>query len=171
LSPNLEEFKNYDAVISKCASSLLTELKEEQLRFLNRILNSPKKINRIFRASEHDFSSAAFHTKCNGVTDTLVLVRTEFGKTIGGFTNHAWNSSNTYVNDPNSRTFLFSLDLKEKYTPVKYDQLIYPHQSYGPCFGGGHDLCLYDQCHINSSYANFPFSYNLEGEKKYDNGK
>ena len=34
--------------------------------------------------------------------------------------------------------------------------------SYGPTFGGGHDIYLSDKCNENNgSYTNFPHSYNL----------
>ena len=45
-------------------------------------------VQRLFRASEHDFSPAAFHHYCENKEDTLVLVRTKYGKTIGGFTHY-----------------------------------------------------------------------------------
>jgi hypothetical protein len=125
LSPNLSDLKNYDSILVKCSASLVEELKAEQHQFLSKILNNPKRIELIFRGSEHEFKAEAFHERCDGITDTLTLVRTEFGKTIGGFTNYAWDSSNTYVTDLDSRIFLFSLDLKEKYIPVKHDQLMY----------------------------------------------
>jgi hypothetical protein len=37
---------------------------------------------------------------------------------------------------------------------------IYCHPSYGPTFGGGHDIYVYDQSNSNSnSYTNFPNGY------------
>ena len=49
-------------------------------------------VDRIFRASEHDFRAADFHKHCDGVEDNLVLVRTEFAKNIGGYSHKAWTS-------------------------------------------------------------------------------
>ena len=37
----------------------------EQAAFLKNILGNPKRIERIFRASEHNFKAAAFHEKCD----------------------------------------------------------------------------------------------------------
>ena len=65
-------------------------MKLEQLKFLKEILNCPVRVEKLFRASEHGFMAAAFHEKCNNINDTLILVRTEFGKTIGGFTHYPW---------------------------------------------------------------------------------
>ena len=53
-----------------------------------------QRVEILFRASEHGFSAKAFHEKCDNQEDTLVLVRTEFGKTIGGYTHYPWRSVN-----------------------------------------------------------------------------
>ena len=129
----------------------------EEYTFLKGILNNPRKIDLLYRASEHNFSAASFHQKCDNIPNTLVLVRTEFGKTIGGFTPYEWNTSGNWVNDSGRKSFLFSLDEKEKYVPQSGDYLIGCNSSYGPTFGGGHDLCICDACNTsNSSYASFP---------------
>ena len=136
-----------------------------QADFLKNILGNPKRIERIFRASEHNFRAAAFHEKCDNKRDTLTLVRTEFGKTIGGYSHYPWDSSGGWLSDEGMRAFLFSLDRKEKYVPNSGYYLIFRHNSCGPTFGGGHDLCLRDSCNIYSSSANFPYSYNRAENK------
>ena len=95
-----------------------------------------------------------------------MLIRTEFGNTIGGYTHYPWSSEGGYLSDSSTRVFLFSLDLEEKYKPIRTDRLIYRKGNYGPCFGG--DICIVDDCDKNrSSYAMFPSSFNKEGPIKY----
>ena len=107
----------------------------------------------------------AFHEQCDNRRDTLTLVRTEFGKTIGGYTHYPWESSGGYVNDGDKKAFLFSLDRKEKYVPADGNNLIYRGSDRGPSFGGW-DLYLADSCNNNSSsFANFPYSYNRAENK------
>ena len=68
--------------------------------------------------------------------------------------------------------FLLSFDLKEKMVPKDQNNLIYCDGSNGPAFGGGSDFFISDACHNNrSSYANFPYTYNKEGENKYANNQ
>ena len=56
--------------------------------------------------------------------------------------------------------------------PKDQNNLIYCDGSYGPTFGGGFDLYIRDACQNNrDSYANFPYSYNKEGENKYTNNQ
>ena len=46
----------------------------------------------LYRASEHNFEVGAFHDLCDGKSDTIVLVMTNFDKIIGGYTPIQWNS-------------------------------------------------------------------------------
>ena len=50
----------------------------------------------LYRASDHQFDIKNFHEKCDGISNTLTLIWTEFGKKIGGFTPLDWNSCQDY---------------------------------------------------------------------------
>ena len=129
-------------------------------------IGRPVKWERIFRASEHNFKIAAFHEKCDNKEDTLVLIRTQFGKTIGGYTHYPWDQSNSWLSDSGRRACIFSLDLMEKFVPQGNDKLIYRSSGYGPRFGGGSDIFICDNCNTNNSGAYFPVTYNREGGNK-----
>jgi hypothetical protein len=100
-------------------------------------------------------------------------VRTEFGRTLAGYTHYKWNAvSKGYVHDEGRRAFLLSFDQKEKYVPQGRDKLIYCHPNYGPVFGGGFDLCIADNCYGSaSSYSSFPTTYNREGSSKIEDSQ
>lgn len=123
----------------------------------------------LFRASEHGFKASAFHEKCDKKVDTVVLVRTEFGKTIGGFSHYPWASPffSSFLNDADRRCFLFSLDLKAKFVPHDDKKLINQDKSSGPSFGNG-DLRISDKCNSKSSSTDFPSTYNLDGLDKME---
>ena len=106
----------------------------------------------IFRASEYDFRASEFHKHCDNIKNTLVLIRTEFGKTLGGFTCTPWKSQNfvDWVGDPDGRAFLFSLDMKEKFVPLDCDKLICRNSGWGPVFGTGFDIKILDGCNNNA---------------------
>ena len=65
---------------------------QEQLRFIQQALGRPATMKLLFRASEHGFSAKEFHRWCDGKAPTLVVVRTNFGKTLGGYTPVPWKS-------------------------------------------------------------------------------
>ena len=95
-------------------------------------------------------------------------MRNEFGKTFGGYTPLKWNSvsNGNYVADHSLSSFIFSLDLKEKFKLKDANNAIRYHTSYGPMFGNS-DFYLCDNCHTsNSSYCGFPTAY--EGNNKYE---
>lgn len=125
----------------------------------------PKKITSTFllyRASENNFSSATFHSKCDGKGSSLTIIKSENGNIFGGYSSASWASDQNgkYFSSPNS--FLFSvghkvkLDLQDQNSTVA----IYCKSVYGPSFGGGHDLKIGDGCG-NGSISNLGSTYLL----------
>ena len=103
-----------------------------------------------------------------------MLIETEFGNKIGGFTHYPWFGPLDWqkVNDAGRKSFVFSLSMKEKFLPLEDDQLICYRKDLGPTFGRGYDLHLSDCCNIKrDSYANFPYTYHREGKKLERNGE
>lgn len=99
-------------------------------------------------------TSANFHAAANGqgATFTLMSASEDNGvtwKTIGGYNPVSWNSSNNYTMSNNSidwSAFVFNLtDGVRKAQSNQYQT--YNNNSYGPTFGGGHDL------YVNSSLS------------------
>ena len=82
---------------------------------------------------------------------------------MSGFTSIDWYSGGGYKSDPNA--FLFSLTNKDN-RPSKMRQKsnttysIICHPSYGPSFGGGHDLHICDSANIRAAcYSKLGSSY------------
>lgn len=56
-----------------------------------------------------------FHKSCEDIPNILVLVKTSYGKLIGGFTPLGFSSiRDVYVNDPQLKSFLFSITEGDK---------------------------------------------------------
>jgi hypothetical protein len=53
-----------------------------------------------YRASRDGFDSNDFHKKCDGIRNTLTVIKATSGNVFGGFTEKAWDSSGSIVNDP-----------------------------------------------------------------------
>ncbi len=59
---------------------------------------------------------------------------------------------------------MFSLTLKQKYQISQPIYAIYSIISYGPTFGGGHDLNIVNNANtVRGSYSNHGHSYNNNG--------
>lgn len=98
----------------------------------------------------------------------MILCETdEFGKIIGGFTSHNWHkpASGQWVPAENNsdQHFMFSLTNNDKFVITQNPQCcIYltNDDSYGPVFGAGHDLRIYNKANENTnSYANINQTY------------
>lgn len=46
------------------------------IKFIIKELGNPKGLKLLFRASDHNFKAQYFHTFCDNIEDTLVLLRT-----------------------------------------------------------------------------------------------
>ena len=144
-------------------SKILT--KHEQRLFVCNLFKRriADKVTRLYRATDPDvgFTAAKFHSLCDGKGPTLTLIQTTLGHIFGGFTTVSWELNSGYKND--TQSFIFSVDKQTKY-PIfqNYVYAINCNSSYGPTFGGGHDIHVSDNSNANnSSYVNSPHTYNV----------
>ena len=137
-----------------------------QREFLNLLVLCNFDLNcrwqQLYRATRDGFSAANFHSKCDGQSNTLSVIRTNLGFVFGGFTTKPWSGKVVYENDPEA--FIFSL-INSKNTPMKFDcktpkHAIRCNSDRGPTFGGGHDIYICNNSNtVQSSYSNFYSSY------------
>ena len=129
---------------------------ESLLKLLN--FNTSDRFKLLYRGTRDGFAASTFHSKCDYTSNTLTIV--ESGSNIfGGFTSATWDGSGDYKSD--SKAFLFSLKnslnrpLLMKQKSSSYTYSIYASPSYGPTFGGGHDLHISSNSNLNTvSYSN-----------------
>jgi hypothetical protein len=107
--------------------------------------SSTDKWSLLYRATRDGFCSDDFHSKCDGHSKTLTLLKAKESEFIfGGYTTVDWKSCprpGKYKSDPNA--FIFSLTnrdnkpIKIKIDPNnhKHKHAIYCHSYYGPTFG------------------------------------
>ncbi|KAK8809763.1 hypothetical protein WA158_000706 [Blastocystis sp. Blastoise] len=127
-------------------------------------LGKKKKWKLLFRASEHNYSASEFHKYCDNKGETVTLIKhighNNHINIFGGYTDQNWESRTSGYMKSYSKEFLFTLSNEHNVPPTQYQQhgkgdAIYCSSSYGPTFGGGHDIYICDQCHSNNdSYCN-----------------
>ena len=135
LENSKENFKNYKIIREQ--EGFITPYNIDLLREWTGI---PKmNVELIFKASRDGFKALEFHSKCtDDVTPSIIIAKTQFGKLIGGYTEIPWKVAATdyeVVPDKTGKTFLFSLDLKEKYIPKDPKYCISHSRNSGPIFG------------------------------------
>ena len=162
--PNEINVKNIFGHFYECRLDSLIikgEIAENKLMELCE-LSSTVELRLVYRATRDGFASKCFHQKCDGVKNTLTIVKTDNGFVFGGFTQAAWSSTSKYVFDKNA--FIYSL-VNESDAPIKIEcsqpeVAIYCSANYGPTFGTGHCFNICDHSNTNSlSYSNWSESY------------
>jgi hypothetical protein len=112
---------------------------------------------KVFDSKTDSLSYTTFHSKCDNVGPTMSIMKSSQGNIFGGFTEKSWSGSGNYQTDP--KAFLFSLvnshkkPCKLRSTSDSYS--VYAYSTYGPTFGGGHNLCVNFSSNYCSSYASY----------------
>jgi hypothetical protein len=130
-----------------------------------------------YRKSVHGGNSSTFHSRCNNLGETITVAKLSTGKLIGGYAGCSWANQNSYIYGCGG-SFVFSLTNKHKYpkhfyhvnlsNTLSYIYWIYDADSYGPTFGGGHDL--YINSGLNGGYCNLGHDYTCRKGSNESNG-
>jgi hypothetical protein len=129
-------------------SELLRHYPDFRITLSNWIEDKHKKWRLIYRASRDGYYSKDFHKHCDKKGETVTLIKGQKGTLFGGYTPIPWTSDRGWHFD--ARTFLFSLRNLAGNKPLKMPHIseqqlqyssTYHEISYGPCFGGGCDIC------------------------------
>jgi len=140
-------------------------LTRHYFRTLQGFLGGPHRLELRYRGSRDGFSATKFHSFCDQIGPTLVLIQSSGGWLFGGYTTASWDQSGSYKTGAGS--FLFSLTnpsgLGAQVFHLKSAaHAICAHGSYGPIFGNGHDICILATSSSGSS--NLGTAYNSNGQ-------
>ena len=151
---------------------------ENRLKQIYYFQNKNIKYHLLYKGTKNGDKSLNFHTKVDGIKNTLTLVKTKKGIRFGGFTSEIWNQIGGYGKcDP--LAFCFSLDLKKIYNCQKNQIAIFCSDGYGPYFKGTNTIFgIYNNFFSQGGwcdYTTFAYSYgkfekNFEitnGEQKF----
>jgi hypothetical protein len=119
----------------------------------------------LFRGTRDGFGAKDFHSRCDGHSNTLTILKAEDSPNIFGvFTSVSWESptDKKFKSDPNA--FIFSLTnkdnrpLKIKIDPDEHEFAIFCHSEYGPTFGG--DIHIANNANTTmESYSSLGWTY------------
>ncbi len=133
----------------------------------NAIGNNPGGVL-LYKRSRDGGSSNTFHNLCDNQGPTLIICRTAYGTTFGAFASESWNGS--YYYSQANGSFLFNLtndaiSAKGGLSGANGPYGMYHNYSYGPTFGGGHDL--YINSTMDGGYVSSGYSYNTIDGSSY----
>jgi hypothetical protein len=120
----------------------------------------------LYRGTRDGFGSLDFHTKCDGHSNTLTILKAKESEFIfGGYTTVKWESSTNGKWKSDTNAFIFSLAngdkwaLKMKVDPNKRQYALYCHSECGPSFGFDINIAN-DSNTTMKSYSTLGFSFN-----------
>ena len=137
------------------------------LAIKSRLNKEVKELKKLYQATIDGDGPINFHSRCDNIPNTIVLIKSAGNRRFGGFTSVKWNSSSgEYKDDP--KAFLFSLDKQKIYSYNKNGKAIENCKDYGPCFGGAFDIYIGQHCiqekHLHNYETSTSCSYNYYGE-------
>ena len=139
------------------------------LAIKSRLNKEVKELKKLYQATIDGDGPINFHSRCDNIPNTLVLIKSAGNRRFGGFASEIWesNTSGKYKDDKNS--FLFSLDKQKIYSYKNDGNALRCHQDIGPCFGCG--LTIGVLAHPIQEKALYTYetyeksSYNFYGDK------
>src|SRR5581483_1834938 len=125
------------------------------------IKNIPYDFKLLYRSSQNGVDAKSFHRNCDNKGATIVVAKVKNSEQIiGGYNPLQWDSSNSYKSTNDS--FIFSFANRSNFQSAKVGYVInnsphsiYCNSTYGPTFGGGHDL----YCQNNGTWSCHHIAY------------
>lgn len=135
---------------------------ENRLKEINYFQNKNIKYQLLYKGTKNGDKSLYFHTKVDGVRNTLTLVKTKKGVRFGGFTSEIWNQVGGF-GKVDTRAFCFSLDLHKIYNSQKNQTAIFCSDGYGPYFKGTNTIFgIYNNFFSQGGWCDYTtFSYSF----------
>ena len=127
----------------------------ELFKLISTKLSNIHRFNLLFRASDHEYGASKFHDYCDNKGPTISIIQSNWGNIFGGYTSKSWKSERRPYKDENAFLFLIKSDDKalDNKCPLLLEldkddvgRAIEAHYKYGPIFGAGHDIIIYDKC-------------------------
>ncbi|OUM60042.1 hypothetical protein PIROE2DRAFT_63389 [Piromyces sp. E2] len=181
LCEKIEKLEKENKDIKFQLENKILKNKEEREFIKNKLLEIPEFKNKniifklLYRLSEDGSSITNFHRLCNNIKNNITLIKTTENERFGGFTQKAWTSSNSNIQDDQS--FCFSISQKKIFNS-EGSTTILDKSNTGPCFCkklciGNNDSLKLGTCNtengtsnnLNSSFAFGPNSVSTFGNR------
>jgi len=163
ISINKHIFNNNSVIMNSNEFNLIN------LAIKSRLNKGVKELKKLYQATVDGDGPINFHTKCDGISNTLILIKSASNRRFGGFASQTWESSSNEYNKDDINSFLFSLDKQKIYSYKKDGKALRCHKDNGPCFGLGYTICVGANCiqekKLYTLESETKSSYNFYGDK------
>ena len=139
------------------------------LAIKSRLNKSVKELKKLYQATIDGDGPINFHSRCDNIPDTLVLIKSAGNRRFGGFASETWESSTDEKTKEDKNSFLFSLDKQKIYSYKNDGKALRCHQNYGHCFGYGYTISIdahsIQEKKLYTLESDEKASYNFYGDK------
>ena len=153
LTEQLNEYKsqNKDNIDDYFKDSVILTSKKDKEKMLNFINKKINNVELLYRATRDGDLAKNFHEKCDNKGPTLTICKEKAsGNIFGGYTEAEWDSKYKHTeNDKNA--FIYSITYNKIFVTKNIDNSIGCNPDFGPIFGFGGDLTIYNNCLLSSS--------------------
>jgi len=160
----ISEWTQIYKIKTKEFSSVILNNNEKKKEYINKILewSGNKSMELIYRGTRDGMTAYNFHNKCDNKGKTICLFLNDKDNIFGGYSSIPWtnNGGDKTSND----CFLFTLSNIYNTEPTKFpyvqERSVFHNSNYGPAFGAGSDLFLYNNfTSDNTNGSGFPYSF------------
>ena len=143
-------------------------LNKQEINSIHEMINFSNNIKILYRASTDGYESLDFHNHCDGIENTITIIKDNFNNVFGGYTSAKWKSDGTYISDLNS--FIFKLrnkgiSCKNKFKIKNHEYAVLGNSNYGPIFGI-YDILIKNKSNINTGSCSVLF-HAYESSEEY----
>ena len=156
-------YNDYDYVESQALSNDSAIINNNECKIIieaikSRLNKSKISFKKIYQATRDGGEPSVFHSKCDNINNTLVLIKSKNNDRFGGFTSNYWESTTKEEFKDDKNAFVFSLNEQKIYSYKKDGKAIRCYSKYGPCFGYGPLIGIYGN--PISNYKLYSYHYN-----------
>ncbi|KAL4510458.1 hypothetical protein ABPG72_020920 [Tetrahymena utriculariae] len=155
LQNQIKETKNEIALIKPKMFSNILSFEDVDI-IQNWVTDQKINLKLIYRATLYGFQIEKIYEQCKNKSKVILLIQTKEGRRFGFYADCQIKNYNKHLAQNPNNIFLFSLDLKQKYTSNESNcpSAFCSHSSY-IAVGGGFDICLWSNSNANiNSYVN-----------------
>ena len=158
-------------LLKSMLNSLIIKDDEKNMIFReieNKMNKKIKEIKKLYQATKDGGDPINFHSKCDNIPNTLVLIKSEGNRRFGGFTPIPWKSEiePVLIADTENKTFIFSLDNNKIYYLKESNKALLHYKEFGPCFGSGSDIGIEGNPIKENKLYTYQSSYDYKGDNK-----
>ena len=148
----IKKFLNISPHKNRIKASFESDIMKESefdlihLAIKSRLNKEVKELKKLYQATVDGDGAYNFHSRCDNIPNTLVIIKSKGNRRFGGFNSERWSSPSKEEWKDDKNAFVFSLDKQKIYSYKNDGKAIYNSNDCGPFFGEPWDIGITQYC-------------------------